>query len=98
MQFIKVVEDKETFTYLQQKNQKNVYVADYYIVKIIVKIGHPKHLYHIINNEKNIDFFERKDRNVEKMQFPDAYDKIYDRLDKFELYKEKYYSTQKEEQ
>lgn len=65
-------------------------MADSYIVKIVVKIGHPKHLYHIINNEKNIDFFERKDRNVEKMQFPDAYDKIYERLDKFEDFKQRY--------
>ena len=32
------------------------------------------------------------------MQFPDAYDKIYDKLDKFEQFKSKYRSVQKEEQ
>lgn len=53
------------------------------MVKIIVKIGHPKHLYHLVNNERSLDFYERGDRNVEKIQFPEAYKKIYDRLDKF---------------
>jgi hypothetical protein len=54
-----------------------------YVIKVIVKIGHPKHLYHIVNPEKSIDFYRRNDRNVDKMQFPDAYTKIYENLDAF---------------
>lgn len=59
-------------------------VSSLYIVKVIIKIGHPKHLYHVVNVDKNIDFYERQDRNVDKKAFPDAYKQIYDRLDKFE--------------
>lgn len=55
-----------------------------YIVKLIVKIGHPKHLYHVVNVDKNIDFYERQDRNVDKKPFTDAYKQIYERLDRFE--------------
>lgn len=32
------------------------------------------------------------------MQFPDAYDKIYDRLDKFEQFKNKYREAQGQEE
>ena len=42
-----------------------------------MKIGHPKHLYHVVNQDKNIDFYERMDRNVDKKNFPDAYKQIY---------------------
>lgn len=54
-----------------------------YIVKIFVKIGHPKHLYYLIAHENMIDFFIREDRNVEKKPFPDAYNMIYEKLDAF---------------
>lgn len=63
-------------------------IENKYIVKIFVKIGHQKHFYHLINNENMIDFFVRDDRNVEKKAFPDAYNIIYDKLNKFEKYKE----------
>ena len=55
-----------------------------YIIKIFVKIGYPKHFYHLINNEHSIDFYVRMDRNVEKKPFPEAHSAIYERLDKFE--------------
>lgn len=55
-----------------------------YIIKVFVKIGYPKHYYHVINNEHSIDFYVRLDRNVEKKPFPDAHSVIYDRLDKFD--------------
>ena len=55
-----------------------------YIIKIFVKIGYPKHYYHLINNEHSIDFYVRVDRNVEKKPFPEAHSAIYERLDKFE--------------
>jgi len=28
-----------------------------YVIKVIVKKGHPKHLYHMINAEKNLDAY-----------------------------------------
>ena len=43
----------------------------------MVKIGYPKHLYHLINNEQMIDFYVREDRNVEKKPFPEAHSMIY---------------------
>ena len=51
--------DPKTFTNIIDEKKLNLY-----IVKIVVKIGHPKHLYHIVNAEKNLDFYERQDRNV----------------------------------
>jgi hypothetical protein len=67
MEFLPVV-DRNNFTNIVDDKKNSLY-----IVKIIAKIGHPKHLYHIVNLEKNLDFFERLDRNVEKKLFPDAY-------------------------
>ena len=75
-----------------EKSEKNEYsnvrcdkeTEKLYIIKIFVKIGYPKHFYHLINNEHSIDFYMRMDRNVEKKSFPDAHTIIYDRLDKFE--------------
>ena len=43
-------------------------------MRVLVKPGHPKHLYHAITtDQKGLDFFVRKDRNVEKLLFPDAH-------------------------
>lgn len=55
MEFTRVVDEK-TFMNVEIKKDGK-YESSLYIVKIVVKIGHPKHLYHIINSEKNIDFF-----------------------------------------
>ena len=55
-----------------------------YLVRVCVKPGHPKHLYHIINNQQTLDFFVRHDRNVEKKDFPDAYKMIMERLKNFD--------------
>ena len=36
-----------------------------YLVRISVKPGHPKHLYHALTTDgKGLDFFVRRDRNV----------------------------------
>lgn len=58
-----------------------------------MKIGHPKHLYHVVNQDKNIDFYERVDRNVDKKTFPEAYKQIYERLEKFEKIKKSGYKN-----
>lgn len=47
MEFTRVV-DPVTFMNVETKKDGK-YEGSLYIVKIVVKIGHPKHLYHIIN-------------------------------------------------
>ena len=53
-------------------------------MKVCVKPGHPKHLYHLINDQNGLDFFVRDDRNVEKRPFPEAHKMILARLETFE--------------
>lgn len=83
MEFQPVVEERHLYNYRTDKDTEKVY-----IIKIVVKIGHPKHLYHVINSERGTDFFLRQDRNVEKKAFHEAHMMIYDRLAKFHTHVE----------
>ena len=52
-----------------------------YLVRISVKPGHPKHLYHALTTDgKGLDFFVRRDRNVEKLPFPEVHELITKKL------------------
>lgn len=48
MEFMRVV-DANLYTNMEIRSDNKEHVGSLYIVKIIVKIGHPKHLYHITN-------------------------------------------------
>ena len=73
-------EIKVNYLNVLDKDSKNVY-----ILKVFVKPGHPKHLYHLVTTDgKNLDFFVRNDRNVEKLQFPVVHEMITSKLKIFE--------------
>ena len=76
LEFLPVVEKQEYYNHRPDKLLDKLY-----IVKLIVKIGYPKHFYHLINQDQMIDFYVRDDRNVEKKTFPEAHAEVYRRPD-----------------
>ena len=55
-----------------------------------VKPGHPKHLYHVVNNQQqSLDFYIRNDKIVEKKDFTDAFKMMMTKLKDFENTKNK---------
>ena len=49
-----MVEKNEFYNARTEKDSDRLY-----LIKLFVKMGYPKHLYHLINNEQSIDFYLR---------------------------------------
>ena len=51
-----------------------------YIVRIKIRIGDPKEIYHVINSKHIPQTFMREDRSVKKKEFKDFYQLFYKRI------------------